>query len=255
MTCERGGRRAWIGCNDGFIRVWNLDPAQGGEVGRLEDHKSCVFSLALSPNESLLVSGGSDRIVRLWNVHTGKVLWRGEGHTGDIDAVVYNAAYKLIMSTGGDRTVRFWEEATGKEATTWKVENALATLAVSADGKRMVMAGHTPAIRLWEAEKEDRIYEGHKEIRLRSRDSDQEYVRVHYSVLFCADGERFVSTGEDGLANVWSVRARTPIATFRTTHGIWRCALSGNNEALATGHSDGVVRVWKMPGGAAPAEP
>src|SRR5262249_39687466 len=63
-----GGRTLIGGCDDGTIRFW--DPIHGGELHRLTGHRGGVFSLALSGDGQVLVSGSQDTTALVWSVPT-----------------------------------------------------------------------------------------------------------------------------------------------------------------------------------------
>jgi WD40 repeat protein len=57
---------------DGTVRVWE---SSGGEcLHALRGHTDIVWSVALSENGELAVSGGADGTVRLWEISSGACL-------------------------------------------------------------------------------------------------------------------------------------------------------------------------------------
>jgi hypothetical protein len=60
------GRGVVAGGEDGLVRI--LDVETGQEVARWKAHEAAVTALTLSPDGALLVSGGRDRAVRVWNL-------------------------------------------------------------------------------------------------------------------------------------------------------------------------------------------
>src|SRR2546430_13026350 len=55
----------------------------------LEGHTGHVWSVAFSPNGSLLASSSNDKTVRLWNVRTGQTITTLEGHDGSVNSVAF----------------------------------------------------------------------------------------------------------------------------------------------------------------------
>lgn len=57
---------------DKFIKLWDLET--GECLKTLEGHSNSVMSIALSPDDQLLVSGSYDETAKLWNIETGECL-------------------------------------------------------------------------------------------------------------------------------------------------------------------------------------
>ncbi|HEX8423665.1 MAG TPA: LpqB family beta-propeller domain-containing protein, partial [Pyrinomonadaceae bacterium] len=57
---------------DAFIRLW--DTATGTELRTLDGHTEFIMSLAFSGDGKYLLSGGQDRLAKLWEVESGKEL-------------------------------------------------------------------------------------------------------------------------------------------------------------------------------------
>ena len=55
-----------------------------------------------------LAAGGSDNLIRLWDLGTGDVQYRLEGHTGSVAALAYDPKARLLVSGSFDTTIRLW---------------------------------------------------------------------------------------------------------------------------------------------------
>ena len=78
-----------------------------GEKSVIEPITVPLLSVDFSPDGKTLATAGSDRMVRLWDVETGKELQRFEGHRASITALRFLDA-KHLVSASLDGTVRFW---------------------------------------------------------------------------------------------------------------------------------------------------
>ena len=75
----------------------------------MEGHTNIVYSVSFSPDGKRIVSGSSDRTIRIWDATTGKELEILEGHTGGVSSVSFSPDGKLIVSNSYDRTIRIWD--------------------------------------------------------------------------------------------------------------------------------------------------
>src|SRR6266849_285299 len=81
----------------------------------LKGHTALVYSVAFSPDGSLLASGSHDQTIRVWNPADGKPIRELKGHTGIVDSIAFSPDGKLLASGSADKTVRLWDPASGKE--------------------------------------------------------------------------------------------------------------------------------------------
>jgi WD40 repeat protein len=114
-------------------------------------HPGGVTALAFSPSGKMLATGGPDRIVRLWDVSTGRELRRFVGHKDALTAVVFLRDGSRLASGSKDGGLNLWNVATGEQVRSlFHLETPLQDLAVSGDGTRLVSAGGRTIV-VWEA--------------------------------------------------------------------------------------------------------
>ncbi len=94
------------------------------------------------------MSGGSDRIVRLWELATGRCLRELTGHEDAVSAVAAGAS--LLASAGRDGTLRVWGIADGRCLATLRSHaGRVLALALSEPQSRLVSAGDDGVVRDW----------------------------------------------------------------------------------------------------------
>jgi pleiotropic regulator 1 len=72
-------------------------------------HLSGVYSLALHPTLPLLVTGGRDSAVRVWDIRTRLQVHCMSGHASTIASLLTNKADPQIISGSHDKQIRLWD--------------------------------------------------------------------------------------------------------------------------------------------------
>ena len=79
-------------------------------VCTLQGHTGPVTSVTHSPDGRHIVSGSSDKTIRVWNAITGEsVAGPFQGHTGFIRSVAFSPDGRHIVSGSQDKTIRIWK--------------------------------------------------------------------------------------------------------------------------------------------------
>ena len=73
---------------------------------------SLVLSLAFSPDDKLLVTGGADGEIRLWQVSDGKQIFSFRGHNDWVSSVAFSPDSKIIASCSHSGDVKLWHSQT-----------------------------------------------------------------------------------------------------------------------------------------------
>lgn len=136
------------------------------DLGRidLEMHKGqAVTSLAMSPDEATLVSGGSDQTVHHWELLSGERVQALKGHSRSPDALAFSPDGRVIASGdrhhfSGDeeqgRAILLWDAATGKVLTKLEGHSADVTaLAFSPDARVLITGLQDSTIVVWDVSK------------------------------------------------------------------------------------------------------
>ena len=90
-----------------------LNAITGTQVAILSGHTGSVFSLVFSPDGTSLVSGGSDKTIKLWDMKTGGVVKTFQGHTDSVYSVSISPDCTTIASGSCDDTICLWDVQTG----------------------------------------------------------------------------------------------------------------------------------------------
>jgi hypothetical protein len=122
----------------------------------LEGHSRSVFAVAYSPDGKRILSGSSDRALKVWDAATGQHWLTLKGHTGTVRSVAFSPDGKRIVSGSSDRTLKIWDAETGQENITLKGHFPRVTrVAFSADGSRIVCGSADGTLKVWDAARQD----------------------------------------------------------------------------------------------------
>ncbi|ETN07404.1 hypothetical protein PPTG_13318 [Phytophthora nicotianae INRA-310] len=72
-----------------------------------------AYCLAYDKLGKVVITGSDDRLVKIWSLRTGDLLFTLRGHVGNITDLAVNHSNTLLASSSDDKTVRVWEISTG----------------------------------------------------------------------------------------------------------------------------------------------
>jgi serine/threonine protein kinase/WD40 repeat protein len=126
-----------------------MTPVPVGEVSVFRGHAAPVWSVAISPNAQLALSGAANGEVVLWEIATTKALRRFEGHTDGVWSVAFSPDGTRALSGSYDKTARLWNVADGRSLQVLRTDAAVHGVAFTPDGKQALTGGADRIARLW----------------------------------------------------------------------------------------------------------
>ena len=225
------------------------DPAL---IRDLVGHTDWIWSCSFSPDGKLLVTGGSDQTVRIWDVVTGQLRTRlvmnpattkvsSPGAAEDaiaVTALAFSPDGTVLVTGGYDRTARVWEADTGRMIAELAHDGWIRCCAFSPDGTRFATAGDDQAVRVWEM----------PTARLLS--TLQGHAGPVRACVFLADAS-LVTASDDGTVRRWDLSSHAQRVLVQALPGIaTACALSASGSLIATVGENGTVSIWEVTTGA-----
>ncbi|HZT80137.1 MAG TPA: WD40 repeat domain-containing protein, partial [Gemmataceae bacterium] len=107
------GKMIVAGASDGALHLFDF--ATGKEVRKIQDQpQGAVYAAAFSPDGRTVASGDSST-ARLWEVATGREIWRVSGIKAEFSSMAFSPDGRILYGGSYDSTVHVYEVATGRE--------------------------------------------------------------------------------------------------------------------------------------------
>ena len=113
-----------------------------------------MSSVAYSPDGRRIISGSSDKTIRIWDTETGAAVGKPlEGHSEGVYSVTYSPDGRRIISGSRDKMIRIWDAETGAAVGTPLEGHSEAVLSVaySPNGRHIISGSGDKTIRIWDA--------------------------------------------------------------------------------------------------------
>ena len=210
------------------INLWNdFGYEASGQNRDLE-----VWSMAFSPDQTMLAAGSLDGTLRLWNLITGKPGTVLKEHTGSISNLTFSPNGKLLASSSKKGELIVWDVNSGEQLTKLTVEGQVQALSFSPDGATLAYGGVQMTIHLWD------IATGQEGAEL------TEHSGV-LSMTFSPDGKKLASAGLTNVVQIWDDDSASSKIFKEHADWITKMAYSPDGKTLSTYAWDGTLRLWE----------
>ncbi len=210
-------------------------------------HVSKIWKVLVTPDAKQIVSSSDDKVVRIWDIETGKTVRtiRGQiglGSEGKVYSIAQSADGKWLAVGGWTHKecagrcgeIRLHDFATGRLVGLFKGHrNVVFGLAFSPDSKKLASGSSDTTAAIWDVSSQRLLH------MLKGHNAEV------YAVSFTPDGQRVVTGSFDRTLKLWAVADGQQIAAM-TGHQdkVFALAVSPVDGTIASGGYDRTVRLW-----------
>ena len=226
------GERVLVTSWDWGIYAVDLDNPDLG-VARWSDGSS-VHTVALSPDGTVLATGGDSAAVKLWDPMTRALLAVLDGHVGQVSSVAFSADGRRLVSAGRDGIPRVWDISAAQRLASGvgHAEN-VSGVAFSRDGRRLATSAGDNTIRLWD------VASGTALRRVSANGV------CHYGAFVDGDGGRFGAVCTDRII-MWNAADGQLARIIQASAQLLFTTLAQDGSWIAAGHDGGKLHVWDL---------
>ena len=223
-----------MGAKSGKVALWKIET--GERIATIGNEVDQVLAADLSPDQSIVVLGGPNRVLKFYNTKDGKLIRAVKKHTDWVTAIAFSPDGTYVASADRAGGITVWEAATGAESVTLPghktAVNALAFLP-----GLLASAGQDGSVVLWD------IAEGKERKKWAAHPGGCE------SVDFTSDG-RIVTCGRDKLAKIWDQTGKLLLTTQPLSEIALRAVVAG--DTVIAGDWNGKVQAFVLADGGKP---
>jgi WD40 repeat protein len=221
------------GTADNRLLIWNA--ADGKPLSQVKAHAGPVTGVAFHPQNSQLLSGGGDGLVKIWAMPPLPA--RALTHPDAVLAAVATADGKRLVTGSTDKIVRSWNLTNNTVERQFAGHAGAATaVAISPNGETMATGSADHTVRFWEM----------------SNGKEKALLGAHggevTALALSPAGPQFLSASADGTVKVWGLPGAPP-KLFTHLDQVTSVALSPDGSLLLTGCTDKQARLWNLGSG------
>jgi WD40 repeat protein len=244
----------------------------------LPGHTGGTYFAQFTPNGQRVITGGADKVARVWESASGKMALELHGHTGGVTGADVTADGKRISTSSRyDQTARVWDANSGKNLIEIK-QKRLAFAEFSPDGKQILAVADQGDAVLWDATTGERLRQlASPYAQMRgaswlynarfSPDGNrvalvdwhptvcdvatgktlfelEGHTRQVRDIDYSPDGQWLVTASEDHTARIWRAATGKSMAVLQHDTAVTFAMFSPGGRWIITGTADRVVRVW-----------
>jgi WD40 repeat protein len=247
------GRFIVTASDDETARVWSHSRGKPVYASGLRHDLGTVVQRALMTDDGLIVTAGSDHMVRLWELPASipddgtspppvRPPHKLPGHTGRIVVAALSADSRQLVTGGLDGLAKVWALPSGLELATFEHADAVTSVAFVPGTSLLVTGSRDGTARIWNTRVTDPPIElgnaataiaiapdgavaaslADSLVRI-ARPGQPDlldldgHLAIPLAVAFTPDGSRLVSAGQDAVAIVWDPHTGAQVAKLAAT--------------------------------------
>jgi len=214
--------------------------AQKPELVVQTGHAAGVFCIAFHPGGNLMVSGGNEGTIKLWDVATGREL-RTFVHPGHVPtrSIAFHPGGKIVVSGHEDGTIQLWDAATGKKLREFAGHSSsVDSIAFSPDGRLFASGSVDLTLKLWDVSACTKACKALHTLVPGYAGSQ--------SIAFSPDS-KLIASSQGKTIKLWNVTTGKQLRTFAgQVSELNSIVFSPLGKLLASVNDDGTVKLWEV---------
>lgn len=197
-------------------------------------HGYPIDTAVFSPDGSVIISSSFDKMLKVWDVSTGRELLTLKGINDESTSrkITFSPDGHTIAANDGD-TIKLWDVNSNGEPRELHTlgERRASAPAFSHDGFRVAAGGGSNVVTIWD------VASGRAQQTLDLRNVK--------SVAFSPDGQAIVTGGDGGVIKLWDVSNGRELQTLEGHSGrVNAVAYSPDGRTIASGSDDTTLKLW-----------
>ncbi|KAG0374587.1 pre-mRNA-splicing factor prp46 [Mortierella sp. AD032] len=204
----------------------------------ISGHQGWVRSVAVEPGNEWFATGAGDRIIKIWDLASGRLKLSLTGHIGQVRGLAVSPRHPYLFSCGDDKMVKCWDLETNKVIRHYHGHlSGVYALAIHPTLDVLVTSGRDATARVWDMRTKQAVHtlSGHTGT---------------VSAVKCQEADpQVITTSMDSTVRLWDLAAGKTMT--RLTHhkkSVRAMALHPTEFTFATASPDN-IKQWKCPEG------
>jgi len=218
------------GAKSGKVILWNVE--SGERITIIGGEYDTVLTTDISPDQSRVAIGGTDRLVKIYSTKTGELEHKIKKHTDWVTALAFSPNGEMLATADRNGGITVWDADNAQELfTTVGHKGAVTALSWRSDSRLLASSSEDGTAKLWENTegKQAKTWNAHTGGAL--------------GIAYSHDGQ-FVTCGRDGSVVTWNADG-SKLKSFEFSGEMaLRCAWSHDSSSVFASDFAGRVAAW-----------